>query len=128
MSSYTQISNCENINESFPRDNRLLNAKQYSRVFDKANKIHNKAFTLLVRKNDLSHARLGLVIAKKNVKQANHRNFIKRQLREYFRQHIETFKSYDMIFLTRRDITTLSKTDIIAYRNKLFERFEKQID
>ncbi|PCI70408.1 MAG: ribonuclease P protein component [Gammaproteobacteria bacterium] len=114
-------------NESFPRDNRLLNAKQYSRVFEKANKIHNKAFTLLVRKNDLGHARLGLVIAKKNVKQANQRNYIKRQVREYFRLHIQTFRSYDLVLLTRRDVASLTKTDIIAYRNKLFERFEKQI-
>ena len=127
MGSEKQKTDLESENRSFPRDNRLLNAKQYSRVFNKANKVHNKAFTLLVRKNDLGHARLGLVIAKKNVKQANRRNFIKRQLREYFRLHIETFKSYDLIFLTRRDIATLSKTDIIAYRNKLFERFEKQI-
>jgi len=127
LSSKTDKSNWKNIDESFPRDNRLLNANQYSRVFNKANKIHNKAFTLLIRQNDLGHARLGLVIAKKNVKQAHRRNYIKRQLREYFRQHIETLKNYDLVLLTRRDIASLSKTDIIAYRNKLFERFEKQI-
>jgi len=127
LSSEKNKSDREKTNESFPRDNRLLNAKQYSRVFDKANKIHNKAFTLLVRKNDLGHARLGLVIAKKNIKQAYRRNYIKRQLREYFRQHVETFQSYDLVLLTRRDIASLTKTDIIAYRNKLFERFEKQI-
>jgi ribonuclease P protein component len=113
--------------KSFPRDNRLLNAKHYSRVFEKANKIHNKAFTLLARKNDLGHARLGLVIAKKNVKLACQRNYIKRQLREYFRQHFETFGSYDLVLLTRRDIASLSKTDIISYQNKLLHRFERQI-
>jgi len=113
--------------QSFPRDNRLLNAKQYSRVFEKANKIHNKAFTLLARKNDLGHARLGLVIAKKNVKLACQRNYIKRQLREYFRQHFETFGSYDLVLLTRRDIASLRKKDIISYQNKLLHRFERQI-
>jgi len=113
--------------EKFPRNNRLLNAKQFSRVFDKANKIHNKAFTLLVRKNDLGYARLGLVIAKKNVKQAHRRNYIKRQLREYFRQRVIIFGDHDLVLLTRRDIASLTKTDIIAYRNKLFQRFERQI-
>ncbi|MGB0494807.1 MAG: ribonuclease P protein component [Kangiellaceae bacterium] len=112
--------------EHFPRDLRLINAKQYSRVFEKANKIHNKAFTLLARKNELNHARLGLVIAKKNVKFAYQRNFIKRQLREYFRRHLKTFGNYDLVLLTRRDIASLSKKDIINNRNKLFQRFNQQ--
>ena len=112
--------------ESFPRDNRLLNSKHYSRVFEKANKVYNKAFTLLARKNDLDHPRLGLVIAKKNVKFAYQRNFIKRQLREYFRQHSETLGNYDLVLLTRRDIASLSKIDIITNRNKIFQRFSQR--
>ncbi len=126
MSLNKQETDGKKTDQRFQRDSRLLNTKQYSRVFEKANKIHNKAFTLLVRKNDLGHARLGLVIAKKNVKQAHRRNYIKRQLREYFRQHPDTFGNHDLVLLTRRDIATLSKTDIIDYRNKLFQRFVQQ--
>lgn len=110
----------------FQRELRLLNSRDYSRVFDKAFKINNKVFTLLVRENSLGHPRLGLVIAKKNLKLAHQRNWVKRILREAFRLHQSSLKSYDMVILTRRDIAVLPKTDIIHLRDDLFERFRKR--
>ncbi len=107
----------------FQRELRLLTASDYSRVFDKAFKVHNKAFTLLARKNQYSHPRLGLVIAKKNLKLAIKRNRVKRLLREYFRLHQKQFDCYDLVILTRRDIAVMNKTDIIHYRNNLFDKF-----
>jgi ribonuclease P protein component len=115
-----------NSSYSFQRELRLLNARDYSRVFDKALKVHNKAFTLLARANDLNHPRLGLVIAKKNLKFAHQRNRIKRVLRESFRFQLSQLASYDLVILTRRDIAVLSKTDIIRLRDDLFARFNKR--
>lgn len=110
----------------FNRELRLLTAKDYSRVFDNAVKVYNKPFTLLARSNDLSHPRLGLVIAKKNLKLAIQRNWLKRQLREGFRLKQSDFKCYDIVILTRRDIAVLSKTDIIRFRDDLFDRFQRK--
>ncbi len=112
-----------NTQYSFQRELRLLSAKDYSHVFDKAFKVHNKAFTLLARKNDLNRPRLGLVIAKKNLKFAHQRNRVKRLLREHFRLHQAHIAHYDLVILTRRDIAVLSQTDIIRFRDDLFERF-----
>jgi len=111
---------------NFQPELRLLNAKDYTRVFDKAFKLNNKAFTLLARENNLSHPRLGLVIAKKNLKLACQRNGIKRLLRESFRLQQKELANFDLVILTRRDIALLSKTDIIGYRNDLFARFRKR--
>ena len=111
---------------SFQRELRLLSARDFSRVFDKALKVHNKAFTLLARKNQFDHPRLGLVIAKKNLKLAVQRNRVKRLLREYFRLNTANIPSFDLVVLTRREIAQLSKEDIIRYRNDLFERFERK--
>jgi ribonuclease P protein component len=111
---------------SFQRELRLLNAKDFSRVFDQAFKVHNQAFTLLARKNDLHHPRLGLVIAKKNLKFAHQRNRIKRLLREGFRLQQASLDSYDLVILTRRDIALIPKTDIIRLRDNLFDRFRKK--
>ena len=108
---------------SFQPELRLLSANDYSRVFDKALKVHNKAFTLLARKNQYDHPRLGLVIAKKNLKFAFQRNRIKRILREHFRLNTQIILNFDLVILTRREISSLSKEDIIGYRNDLFERF-----
>lgn len=111
---------------NFRRELRLLSANDYSHVFDKAFKIHNKAFTLLARTNNLNHPRLGLVIAKKNLKFAHQRNRVKRALRESFRLQQATIANYDLVILTRRDIAVLSKTDIIRLRDDLFARFNKR--
>ena len=111
---------------SFQRELRLLSARDYSRVFDKANKVHNKAFTLLARKNDLNKPRLGLVIAKKNLKFAYQRNLVKRLLREYFRLYQSELSHYDLVILTRKEIASMSKEEISYYRNDLFSRFNKR--
>lgn len=110
----------------FQRELRLLSAKDFSRVFDKAFKVHNRAFTLLARVNDLENPRLGLVIAKKNLKFAYQRNQVKRLLREGFRQQQESLGHYDLVILTRRDIAVLSKQDIIRLRDELFDRFRRK--
>lgn len=109
---------------SFQRELRLLNSKDYSHVFDKAFKVNNLAFTLLARKNNLNNPRIGLVIAKKNLKFAHQRNLVKRLLREKFRLEQNTFNNYDIVVLTRRDIAALSKADIVKLRDNLFERFK----
>jgi ribonuclease P protein component len=111
---------------SFQRELRLLNAKDYTRVFDKAFKVNNKAFTLLARKNDCNHPRLGLVIAKKNLRFAHQRNRVKRLLREGFRLDQAHLASYDLVILTRRDIAVLSKSDIIRLRDDLLNRFKQR--
>jgi ribonuclease P protein component len=113
-------------NYHFQRELRLLSSHDYSHVFEKAHKINNKAFTLLVRKNTFSHPRLGLVIAKKNLKRAHQRNQVKRLLRESFRLVSTEMDNYDLVVLTRRDIAVLSKEDIIRYRDDLIARFMKR--
>jgi len=116
----------KNASCKFQRELRLLSAKDFSRVFDKAFKVNNKAFTLLARRNNLQCPRLGLVVAKKNLKFAYQRNLLKRQLREGFRLRQTTFASYDIVILTRRDIAVLAKTDIIRLRDDLYDRFRKR--
>lgn len=108
---------------SFQRELRLLKSSDFSRVFERAFKVNNKAFTLLARKNNFFYPRLGLVIAKKNLRFAHQRNYVKRLLREEFRLKQSEFDSYDIVILTRRDISHLSKPDIMKFRSNLFEKF-----
>jgi len=115
-----------NLTYCFQRELRLLKARDYSHVFDNAFKINNKAFTLLARQNQLNHPRLGLVIAKKNLKFAHQRNRTKRLLREGFRLKQAELANFDLVVLTRRDIAAMSKTDIIHFRDDLFKRFTKR--
>ena len=72
---------------SFSKAKRLLTARDYSRVFDGTEaRASHKHLLLLARRNINGPGhRLGLVIAKKNVRLAVERNRIKRVTREFFR-------------------------------------------
>ena len=88
---------------SFSRKDRLLDASAFSRVFEGASfKASHKHFLLLATENDLPHHRLGLIIAKKNVKLAVQRNRIKRIAREVFRHAPRGEYGLDVIIMARR--------------------------
>lgn len=62
---------------------------------------------MLARPNDLNEARLGLIVAKKNVRLAVKRNRIKRVVRESFRLNQQNLETLDIIFLARRGLDKL---------------------
>jgi len=81
---------------------------EYKKVFARPVKSTDKFFTLLAIRNDFSHPRLGLAIAKKNIKKAVTRNLIKRAIRENFRLQQHTLINIDVIVLARRDAANAS--------------------
>lgn len=91
---------------------RLLTADGYQYVFAKAYRFGNKSFTLLARKNDLDHARLGLAISKKSSKKAVDRNRIKRKFRESFRTHQVNLPNVDIIAMSKPSANLLDNQEI----------------
>jgi ribonuclease P protein component len=81
---------------------RLKKPAEYKNVFDNPVKSSDQYFTLLAKKNNFDHPRLGLAIAKKNIKKAVCRNIIKRTVRESFRIQ-QGLGSVDIVVLARRD-------------------------
>jgi len=70
----------------FDKSLRLLNAGDYQAVFDQSRlKVSTAELLFLANANGLDHPRLGLVVAKKNVRLAAQRNRLKRIVRESFR-------------------------------------------
>ena len=99
----------------FSRDDRLLNAADYKRVFDDVDiRASHKHFLLLGRYNNLNSNRLGLVIAKKHVRHAVQRNRIKRVTREFFRCCPATEVSLDVIVLARQGVDRLDNAALSA--------------
>ncbi|MDP2100080.1 MAG: ribonuclease P protein component [Methylobacter sp.] len=90
-------------NFSFPPQLRLKKPAEYKNVFAKPVKSSDQYFTLLAIKNDFDHPRLGLAIAKKNVKKAVQRNVIKRTVRENFRIKQHSLGNIDIVVLARRE-------------------------
>lgn len=97
----------------FGKARRLLNAKDYSRVFDDAEaKASHKHLLLLARANRGPRHRLGLVIARKNVRLAVDRNRIKRITREVFRTLPDSQPTLDVVVLARRGIDQLDNANL----------------
>ena len=116
------------VDESFPKTKRLLKAGDYSRVFDNAQaKASQKYLLLLARENDGPGHRLGLVIAKKNVRLAVQRNRIKRIAREFFRALPESEPSMDVVLLTRRGIDQLDNAELSSIFQQQWQKLCRQI-
>jgi len=87
--------------QRFRKTSRLLDARSFARVFDKATRSRDKWFTVLCRKNDLERARLGLAISRKQCRKASGRNRIKRIVRESFRTHQDELNGLDIVVMNR---------------------------
>ena len=66
---------------------------------------------MLARPSGLKEARLGLIVAKKNVRLAVKRNRIKRVVRDSFRLNQQTLGTLDVIFLARRGLDKLEPAE-----------------
>ena len=85
----------------FPQSAKLSKPEDFRRVFDSpAFKLSNAAFLLLAQQSKTSRSRLGIVVAKKQIKHAARRNRIKRLVREQFRLN-QLRPSLDLIVLAR---------------------------
>ncbi len=113
----------------FDKSCRLLNATDYKAVFDDVKwKTSSKEILCLGRNNGLKHPRLGLVIAKKNIRHAVQRNRVKRIIRESFRLHQHQLPAIDMIILARAGLGDFSNTELHIEITKMWSRLIKKVD
>lgn len=112
----------------FGKARRLLNAADYSRVFDGAEaRASHQHLLLLARTNLEPGHRLGLVIAKKNVRHAVQRNRIKRIAREVFRQMPASNPSLDVVLLARRGLDQLDNAELSTILQQQWQRLLRHV-
>ena len=109
----------------FSQELRLLKAKDFSFVFENPVRLGNRAFTVLARKNDRSHPRLGMAIAKKHVKLAVARNLIKRKVRESFRIRQHQLPAFDFVVMVKRSINEMEKQEIDSALQHIWRKARK---
>lgn len=111
----------------FPKTSRLLNAADYKAVFSNAQfKVSCRHFLVLAIRNGRSSARLGLVIAKKNVALAVQRNRIKRQLRNTFRHKATLLGNLDLVVLARKDADKLDNAQLKTTIETLWQDLQEK--
>jgi ribonuclease P protein component len=96
----------------FPRCDRLLTADDYRQLFRQPQKSVDSCFTVLYKRGETGHPRLGLAVAKKNSKRAVDRNRIKRIIRESFRHHRNDLDSADIVVLSRMSTAQKSNREL----------------
>jgi ribonuclease P protein component len=107
----------------FTRQQRLLNADDFQRVFDKTQiKASSRELLVLAATNKLGRSRIGFIIAKKNIRTAVHRNRIKRVIREHFRQHCDEIIAADLIIMARKGFDKRSNSEISAAFNDVWNK------
>ena len=111
------------VSTSFGKSRRLLNAADYSRVFEHADaRASHRHLLLLATANHHSQHRLGLVIAKKSVRQAVQRNRIKRLSREFFRKLSPGDTNFDVVLLARRGLDDLDNAQVSSILREQWQK------
>jgi ribonuclease P protein component len=111
---------------SFPSSLRLKTPTDFQKVFTRPVKSTDRYFTLLAIKNQLEYPRLGLAIAKKNIKRAVDRNKIKRITRESFRLQQHQLTTIDIVVLARRDAANATSIQLANSLTKHWQNLLKQ--
>jgi ribonuclease P protein component len=97
----------------FRRTQRLLNSADFQSVFDQPYRSNDRFFTVLARRNQLTWGRLGLAIARKQVRQAVDRNRLKRLARESFRLDSQSVVGLDCIVLARKGVAEATNAELL---------------
>jgi ribonuclease P protein component len=116
--------------KSFPRQERLLQSREYTGVFNNTQcKSSDRYFIILAKSNQRQHPRLGLAITKKKIRTAIARNRLKRIIRESFRHHKEYVKGLDIVVLCQGSAAAVANNELFCSLHnhwlKLAERCER---
>ena len=106
----------------FGKAYRILKTDEFSSVFSFRRTHSSEFFQIFVKANGLTHARLGLVVAKKVAQRAVARNYIKRTIRETFRRERTDLPAVDLVIRCRR---RFSRCDGDAARHQLKNLFAR---
>ena len=109
------------------KQHRLLSAGDFSAVFEGAKlKAGAPQLLLLGLITDREHARLGLVISKKNVGDAVARNRVKRLCREVFRHQCAGLPGIDIVVLARPGLAMMDNAGSAALLGQLLDTLATQ--
>ncbi len=112
---------------AFGKSKRLLTPQAFQAVFDDPPyRASHQSILILARPRADREPRLGLVIAKKNIRLATQRNRIKRLIRESFRLQQHQLQGLDVIVLARRGLDELDNPSIQQILDQQWRRITRK--
>lgn len=113
------------VSRHFPREARLTKGIEFQRVFQAGKRLHATGLSARAISNQMGIARLGMAIAKKNLRRAHERNRIRRLIRESFRQQHHALPAVDVVVLCRPDVLTMSNAALFQQLEGLWLRLHQ---
>jgi ribonuclease P protein component len=107
--------------EDFPRSARLLNGRDFKRVFDHRKTSGNSLFRIHYAPSET--ARLGVAVSKRVSPKAVVRHRIRRQVRESFRIKRDELAGCDYIVMARPAAAQATPAELRMALNQLWQRF-----
>jgi ribonuclease P protein component len=90
--------------ETFPKSKRILDRRNFRRVYDGGKKYHAKHFIAFVSRNDTGESRIGITVTRKTGKSVD-RNRSRRLVREVFRKNKWRVPAgIDIVINVKRDL------------------------
>jgi ribonuclease P protein component len=98
----------------FPSRLKLKKTDEFSSVFSFKQRIYGNWIAAHYKPNGLKHSRIGIVVSKKVARKAVARNYMRRVLREWFRQNLTTLMAVDIVMrlhkpFARSDFSTVQE-------------------
>jgi len=97
---------------TFPYKLRICTEEQIKHILRRGRRIPSAEFTVIFCPNELTHARLGVIVSKKNIRRANRRHTFKRVIREFFRLQQHNLPATDVLILANKKAETLTKREL----------------
>lgn len=90
---------------AFRKNKRLRKTDEISSVFSFKRQVYGQYLRLLAKPNDLGYSRFVGIISKKTAPLSVTRNYIKRCLREFFRQNQGSLGAMDIVVVANKKFT-----------------------
>ena len=108
----------------FNRDQRLVDAAQFRRVFESNYKLADSYWTILYRENGGEFARLGMAVSKKRARRSVDRSRLKRLVRESFR--LRELPAVDIVVMPRDVTVKTNSQDLLSSLNRQWSRIAER--
>jgi len=112
---------------AFQKSKRLKETDEISSVFSFKCQVYGDYLRILAKPNERNHPRFTGIVRKKTVAHAVSRNYIKRSLREIFRQHQNRFDSLDIVVLAHKSFNGNAFHQVEEEFLRLIDNLQKRL-
>jgi ribonuclease P protein component len=105
---------------------KIKKTDEFSSVFNFRKRISGDHISMHYMPNGLDYSRIGLIVGKKTARRAVQRNYMKRVLRELFRQHRHLLNGIDILMRVQKPFVRIDHERIRIEFLGLLDRLRKR--